>query len=181
MVNEGSVALEGRLVKSGPQMHRVEYRLQNKGPAIFVLDQILNRADGSRGPDPNRAYTFVVDGDQLVLLKGLLPVPPELQVELPEVPYARRLEANAARTGAFELPTVAAYDNPYDPDVRNEIVVIKRALLRVGFVPADAVAGRGQPVETAQGTCYRFRYRELVGLQRFVDCPLGEAELQLRL
>jgi hypothetical protein len=180
-VKEGSVAIECRVEKSGPQTLRVQYRLQNAGPPIFVLDQILNKADGRRGPDPQRVYTFVVDGDQLVLLKGLVPLPEGVQVEFPDVPYGRLVEANASLTGAFELPTVVPYDNPYDFDARKEIVVIKRALLRVGFVPADAVASRAQPVQAAQGTFYRFRYHDLVGLQRFVDCPLGTVELQLRL
>jgi len=178
-VTDGSVAIEGRVEKSGPQTLRIQYRLQNSGPAIFVLDQILNRADGRLGPDPKRIYTFVVDGSELVLLKGLVPVPEGVQVEFPEVPYARLVEANATLAGEFEIPTVVLYDNPYDPDVRNEVVAIKRALLRVGFVPA--VAGGGQVVQTSLGDFYRLRYRDVVDRQRFVDCPLGAVELQLRL
>lgn len=179
-VNENSVALDCRIAESGPQELHIQYRLVNSGPAIYVLDHILNRVDGSLGPDARRAYTFVTDHSQLVLLKGLLPVPDGLQVELPEVPYASFVDANSAIANAFDIPRVLSYDNPYDYEFRREVIVIKRAVLRIGFVPADAVAGRGQEVKMAGKTLFRFQYRDLIGRQRFVECPLGEVNLQLR-
>ena len=63
---------------------------------------------------------------------------------------------------------------------RREVIVIRRAVLRAGFVPADAVAGRGQEVKIAGETLFRFRYRDLIDRQRFVEYPLGEVNLQLR-
>ncbi len=177
---EDSVALDCQITKSGAQDLHIQYRLVNSGPAIYVLDQILNRANGALGPDANRVYTFIAENSRLVVLKGLLPVPDGLQVELPEVPYGRFVNANSAITSAFDIPRILSYDNPYDYESRQEVIAIKRAVLRVGFVFADAVAGRGQEVKIAGKTLFRFRYRDLIGRQRFVECPMGEVNLQLR-
>jgi hypothetical protein len=179
-VKEGSVALDVRIAQRGPETLQIRYRLANSGPAIYVLDQILNRDDGRRGPDPARVYTIVTDNSQLVLLKGLLPVPDGMQVELPEVPYARFLDANSQIADAFDIQRTLAYDNPYDYESRGEVIEIRRAVLRVGFVPADAVAERGQEIKIAGKTLFRFRYRDLIGHQRFLEYPLGEMHLRLR-
>ena len=39
------------------------------------------------------------------------------------------------------------YDNPYDYEASREVIVIRHAILRIGYVPAEAVAGRGQEIK----------------------------------
>ncbi len=177
--DENSVKLDCRLSTSGPQELNVEYRLINSGTDIYVLDNILNRLDGSLGPDPRRAYTLIGDHSELVLLKGLLPVPEGVQVELPEVPYANFVNSKSSIGTSFAVPRTLPYDNPYDYEARREVIVIRHAILRIGYVPAEAVAGRGQEIKIRGKTFFRFRYRDLIGWQRFIECPLGEVDLQL--
>ena len=174
------IALEGKLAPSGTQSFRVDYRVTNTGnESVFILDQILNRSDGRMGPDPSRAYTLLGATGELVLFKGMLPIPDGLQVESPEIPYAQLLDAGKSATGSFEMSKIIPYDNPYDYEGAAEAIEIKSVTLQVGFVPSRLAAGMGEEIERQGRTYYRFRYGALAGRQSVASVSLGEAALQV--
>ena len=178
--HQDNVRLDARLAAKTGQTLAVEYRLSNLGTeAIFVLDNLLNRNDPRMGPDVTRSYTLLSGAGELVLFRGLLPVPEGLQVESPEVPYAQPLAAGQTVTRSFEFPAKLRSDHPYDDVSKAEVIEIRSLSLSVGFVAASLVEGLGQDVERAGQMFRRFSYRELIGHQMTVSTGLGPVDMQL--
>ena len=161
-------------IAATPEELSVSYYIENKGSAnAYVLDALFELQDGRPRIEPSLVYT-VVEGDALTLLKGVLPIPPGLQVEAPEVPYARLLAPSAALEASFRLAKPVRYRNPYHYVDEAEILSCARVRLRVGCITQQGLESLPEEVQVKEAKLYRFGYRQAVRLQKFVETPLKD-------
>lgn len=156
-------AKAGRLMVSAEVVNR-------SGEEVLLFDA-LHEGAGASIP-PALVYT-VIEGRVLHLVKAVLKIPYGVQVEIPDVPYARLLKAEETRAILIDLPLPVPYHNPYDLDVEDSIVECSQIGLSVGYAIRSALRG---PLETStvNGTVYiTVPYQAAVAAQRIVDSPLS--------
>ncbi|RKH67049.1 hypothetical protein [Corallococcus llansteffanensis] len=150
----------------------VTYAVHNRtSRAVLLVDGLPEQGfSGPSGVAPERAYVDL-SGDGAVLLRMLVRVPEDLDVEAPEVPAVSRVEpgATASRRVVVPLPLRTSLPYPTGPELTRELSQVREVRLRVGYLPdAEGVklhAGtdsRGQSVQTPE-------YGQVVTRQQVLD------------
>ena len=138
----------------------VTYAVHNRtARAVLLVDGLMDfGASGHPTLAPERAYVDL-SGDSAVLLRMLVRVPENLDVEAPEVPAVSRVEpgATASRRAVVPLPLRTSLPYPTGPELTRELAQVRELRLRVGYLPdAEGVTlhagtdSRGQPVQTPE-------------------------------
>jgi hypothetical protein len=112
--------------------------------AIFLTNRIFQWTPEGMSLDPNLVYSDVVD-DMLRLVKACLPVPEELDVESPIVPYLTELPSgeSLAETISISLPLMPYH--PYDQlKISNEAATFSSIQFVVGWFPSGTAPVRSQ-------------------------------------
>lgn len=81
---------------------------------IYVADMLYAVApDGGHRPDPTLAYAVAQVDGSLILSKELVPIPPGIKAERPEMPYFVAMQPGERRSGTIVLAQPIAPFHPY--------------------------------------------------------------------
>lgn len=153
----------------------VDYRLENPTAVdFFVLDAIYTLEEGRPVVRDSLVYTQI-QGDTLTLFRAALEIPPGVQVEAPEMPYARRLPAGSSLSGRIEAKLPLAYNNPYDFSGREETVACQRVRLVVGDIASQDLAETPAKVDLRGVDLYRISYRAAMSAQKLAESPVYQS------
>ncbi|TQF16615.1 hypothetical protein FJV41_07265 [Myxococcus llanfairpwllgwyngyllgogerychwyrndrobwllllantysiliogogogochensis] len=171
-VAHAQVELKVESVTSGPEGLAVAYAVRNASShAVLLVDGLPEWGPtGYVGLAPERAYVDL-SGDGAVLLRQLVPVPENLDVEAPEVPALSRVEPGTTASRRLLVPLPLRTSMPYatGPEVTRELSAVRELRLRVGYLPAaDDVRLHG--ATESGGTAYRTaEYGQVVTRQQVLD------------
>ena len=177
MVNEMKAELQGSITLA-PHQLEAAYEITNlSGEEIFVLDGLF-RLEGTSKLDPSLVYTILED-DTLTLFRGLLPIPKGVQVEVPEVPYARLLPPGGTLKGTIRVSLPLPYNQPYEWNEREETRTAKKLRMRIGYVAAKDVNPRPAARTVSETEVYRLGYRQVVDIQHFLETPVQDGVIKI--
>ena len=118
------------------------YEFRNRSNRTAFLFNVVHRTGPSGGPeaDPNLVYVQPA-GQAVVLGKRIFPVPQELDVEKPEVPYVTRVEPGGVFVEKLSLMLPLRVFSPY-PQVQTAVPAEAAAYFELGFflAPDPSVA-----------------------------------------
>ena len=102
-------------VRPSSQALLVEYRFTNRSRRTAFLFNVIHRAgpSGNREPDVNLVYVQLA-GDSVVLSKKIIPVPPDIDVEKPDVPYVTRVDPGQTFAETINAPLPLKLYAPYE-------------------------------------------------------------------
>lgn len=151
------------------------YTVTNRGDGgIFLFSHLPRYLGGDFVPDEQRIYTFWDESGLLHLTKRLWPVPDDVDVYMPEVPFLAFVPAG--RSFRQEVRMAMAVDLPYEteesPD-HGRPDVTRAATFSVGYVPDSPEVREG--VEPA-GELFTIAYGEGITAQVIADG--GETRLR---
>ena len=135
----------------------VEYRVTNRGDApAYVVSLLCQGWDEEDRPmlDSEGVYRRLED-DRLIVARTIIPVPPDIDLEVVQYPLFQKLEPKASLEESFalELPTCEYSPHDYeDADVAPEAIEIPWSL-EIGFVElSDLAAVSPVKCQAADGT-----------------------------
>lgn len=170
---QAEVELKVESVTSGPEGLAVAYAVRNAtSHAVLLVDGLPEWGPtGYVGIAPERAYVDF-SGDDAVLLRQLVPVPEDLDVEAPELPALSRVEPGATASRRLLVPLPLRTSLPYvtsDNEVTRELSAVRELRLRVGYVP-DSVHLRLHGSPESAGLTYRTaEYGQVLSSQQVLD------------
>ena len=140
-----------RLEKDSVSM---DYAVRNGRDHRIYVFNLLYHTDryGNRTPDPELAYIHPEAGGPALIGKYLIPIPPGMKVESPEMPYLDALQAGQSLSGKIRLEYPLRVVDPYIPPAEHEKRLdAGKVRLRIGFLdPAKAQKGEAL-IEAAKG------------------------------
>jgi hypothetical protein len=150
----------------------IQYQVFNgQDEAIFLTNQIFQWTPEGMSLDPNLVYSNVVN-DTLQLVKACLPVPDELDVESPTVPYLTQLPSGETLTETISIPLPIKSYHPYDQvKLSEELTVFSSLQFVIGWFPAGTVPVRSQ--ERPDGsTLLSADYGDVIQTQEILQATL---------
>jgi hypothetical protein len=150
----------------------IQYQVFNgQDEAIFLTNQIFQWTPEGMSLDPNLVYSNVVN-DTLQLVKACLPVPDELDVESPTVPYLTQLPSGETLTETISIPLPIKPYHPYDQvKLSEELTVFSSLQFVIGWFPAGTVPVRSQ--ERPDGsTLLSADYGDVIQTQEILQATL---------
>lgn len=101
-------------VQSGPAALLVFYEFHNRSGKTAFLFNLLHRSGPSGGPEADVNLVYAQQsGDSVVLSKKIFPVPSNVDVERPDVPYVSRVEPGQVFREKFSVPLPLKLWTPY--------------------------------------------------------------------
>jgi hypothetical protein len=154
---------------------QLEYRVTNSlSVPIFLFDILHREFDGSVYPLDPGAYVEI-SGHDVVVSRKLFPVPDNMLVEQPNIPFSTRLLPGQVSGGLVKLRTPLKSDDPYRENAAGEGAVVGRRLFfEIGyFEGAPGTEGTGRAFPTSDGNRHGFEVFD-AALQKLVRVgPLG--------
>ena len=157
------------------------YHFRNASAHELVLMDLLFRLDPAPVLDATLAYTLIED-PVLTLFRGVLAVPPGVQVETPDMPLGRRVAAATVATGHVDLSLPLRLQHPYQwppgPGSRR----FDRLRLRLGFVVAADLAPSSLQAASRDlhgVQALSLRYRDVLPVQQVVQTPERQQSVEL--
>jgi hypothetical protein len=155
----------------------IDYRLENPSSAdLYVLDALFTLEDGRPAVRDSLVYTLM-EGDSLRLVRAALPIPQGVQVEAPEMPYARRLPAGGTLAGRIAAPLPLRYQNPYDLSDGDTTWRCVHVRLVVGYAAASDLPAPPARVEAGGADHYRIPYRAAMSAQKLVESRVHDVPI----
>lgn len=101
-------------VQPGPDSLLIGYEFRNRSARTAFLFNVLHRTGPSGGPEtsPNLVYIYQSSGS-ITLAKKIFPVPPDVDVEKPDVPYVTRVDPGQVFRERFTVPLPLKPWTPY--------------------------------------------------------------------
>lgn len=170
---QADVELKVESVTSGPEGLAVTYAVRNAtSQAVLLVDGLPEWGPtGYVGLAPERAYVDL-SGDAALLLRQLVPVPQDTDVEAPEVPALSRVEPGATASRRLVVPLPLRTSMPYataGSEVTRELSAVRELRLRVGYVPEAGDLRLHGTTESA-GLAYRTaEYGQVLTRQQILD------------
>jgi hypothetical protein len=175
-MNAGGVTIVGSL-SSTDRALAGSYSIENRtGEDVYVLD-VMYRLPGPV-LDDTLVYT-ILEADRLTLFRGVLRIPPGVQVEAPELPLARLLKAGASLTGKIDAPLPLRFSRPYQFNDTPGTRTAKTIGLRIGYVAARHLTRPPEAKKIGNVDVHRVSYRQVVDVQQFVELPHAPLQVQL--
>ena len=166
------VKLESNFIVSSDRI-KVDYKFSNlSAKNIFLFDKQYNLVDGRAVVDESKCYTLLSD-KKLILFRGVLVIPPYVQVEIPDMPYAQKVKPGESISTAFEIMYPVIYKNPYDWVEKEEVIAVKEYSLSLGYVISnDGILDKYEKVKIADQELYAFNYADIIGIQKLISSNL---------
>lgn len=171
-VAEADVELRGEsAVRSGESLV-LTYEVHNRGARpIWLLEGLYDRGPtGSVRLAPDSAYVDITGG-QVVVSRMLMPLPPGVLVESPEVPAVTRVEAGqkVSRRVVLPLPVREALPYASGPGETLPVEGVRELRLRVGYL-VDAPELQLHDAKDTAGAAYRTPgYGQAVKAQKVLE------------
>jgi hypothetical protein len=120
---------------------------------IYVFNVLYHTdVQGNRTLDPELAYVVASANHAIVVGKFLVPIPPEMRVYVPKMPYLDPVEAGQALAGKISLRLPLHAFHPYHPPAETELNLAgNKLLLQIGFIDPTRAAPKEALIEPAQG------------------------------
>lgn len=101
-------------VQATPSSLVIGYEFRNRSSKTAFLFNVVHRTGPSGGPEASAdlAYTLRT-GPEVTIAKRIVPVPANIDVEKPDVPYVTRVEPGGLFREKFTLPLPLKLWNPY--------------------------------------------------------------------
>lgn len=101
-------------IQASPSSLLLGYEFRNRSDKTAFLFNVVHRTGASGGPeaDSNLVYVQPAAG-ALILAKRIIPVPPDVDVEKPEVPYVTRVEPGGVFREKISLMLPLRLFTPY--------------------------------------------------------------------
>lgn len=115
------------------------YRVANGGSAaVVVFDRLYHTLrSGSRSVDHDLAWRRFGQGSVLVIEKLVPPLPADLDVEFPEIPYGRLLEPGHVLDGRAVLPVPVTILQPYPAKPQQAVDIAHEVEFVLGYVVVE--------------------------------------------
>lgn len=154
----------------------VSYTLHNAGVyPIWLVNRLFHRR-GRVGfvVDPNLVYSAVDAQATLLLKKQWLPVPDDLDVEVPETPYLTPLSAGESFSEQLHLALPIAPHDPYRPQpCAEQPSLAERLVFVLGYVVAELPLAARQVRLASEVQEWQLPHAVLRQLQRLkVSAPI---------
>lgn len=113
----------------------IDYRVTNRlSKSIYLLNRIFQWTEKGLEIDPNFIYTELIDG-KLRLTKAFIPVPDDVLVEIPDVPYLSPVKGGAEFRENLHLKLPLEPFHPYYKVNRsNTVHSFDKAELAIGWL-----------------------------------------------
>ena len=146
----------------------VAYEIENRSQEdVYVFDAMFELKQGPR-LNPSLAYTLI-EGELLTLFRGVPRIPAGMQVEAPELPFARLLAAGATLSSTIDTTVPLPFNHPYQPHDHRDVRSIEGLRLRIGYARADDLIPPPEIRVIDGAKLYRVGYRAAVDVQRFLQ------------
>lgn len=177
IMNDNSVSLRCSFNRTAQRL-QVAYKIENlSGVQIYVLDGMF-RLEGEPILDSQLAYT-IIEGDLLNLFRGILWIPENLQVEAPDMPFARLLLSGGKLKGVIDSPVPLAFHQPYEWNDKQELRITQHVRLRIGYLAAHEVNPPPVMKMLSGGEVFYPKYRQVINIQRFLETPAQDETLSV--
>ena len=101
-------------VQPAPDALLIAYEFRNRSARTAFLFNVLHRTGPSGGPETDSNLVYAQQsGDSVVLSKKIFPVPNDVDVEKPDVPYVTRVEPGQVFREKFTVPLPLKLWTPY--------------------------------------------------------------------
>jgi len=129
------VALTAQATKQAGRLV-ITYRLENQGPpVIYVRDLMAGYEGAEQKIDADRAYVFWEQPATARIVRGVLNVPPDMDVAKRPVPFARKVAPGEAVEGRISLAMpIPEYSPFYPPPQKPRLVQCNKIRLLIGWV-----------------------------------------------
>ena len=177
LINDKNVRLRESIVVTKEGL-KVAYEIDNQSNEdIYVFDLMFRLA---QGPvlDSSLVYT-VVEDDLLTLFLGVLRIPEGLQVEIPDVPFARRLPAKETMKSVFKAPIPLPFRQPYEWNDREEMRFTSKIRLRIGYIFEKDLNPRPVMRKIGGVELFSVGYRQTIDVQRFLESQTSEVKMRV--
>jgi hypothetical protein len=134
---------------------------------LLIFNALYKPGSGTPVINPNMVYTLL-EGDVLTITKAVLPIPPGIQVEIPDVPYGVKLAPGEVLQGDVTLSLPVRYYNPHDLVLVNDTIICKNVRLRLGYA-RFADVDSPEPVQIDGRQYFRVKYRSALACQKVVE------------
>jgi hypothetical protein len=162
------VDFRGSITATGPRF-RASYEIENMlDEDIFILDVMFRLDDGSPVVDSSLFYT-IIEGGLLTAFRGVIQIPEGMQVEVPDLPFARLLPAGKSLGGIIDAPLPLRFNQPYDWNDQVELRTTREVRLRIGYVIARDIDSAPPAFKLSDIEAYRLRYRDVIGVQCILE------------
>lgn len=147
----------------------VQYSVDNTtNKEIFLFDQQYKCVDSKVRVISELGYTLI-DGSSIIFFHGIMTIPPFVQVEIPEIPYARKLMPGQGLSVSYELMYPIEFNNPYDWIENEEQILINKGALKLGYVVGDEfLTGKYKKINIDEEDLYVFNYQDVIKRQKYI-------------
>jgi len=144
------------------------YEVRNESPhRLFLVNRLMRRTGDGLRIDPDLVYAHMRPGPVLELGKHLIPIPDDLDVEVPEVPGLTPVDAGGRFAETIHVPVPVGAHDPYVPQHSGDaIATVERAAWTLGYVTEETPLPAYEQDLATGGRAWRMDYGDLVGLQR---------------
>jgi len=106
-------------VQQTPEALILGYEFNNRSPKVAFLFNALYRTGSGGGLETSPDYVYAeASGETLLLSKKIHPVPDDIDVERPEVPWCTRVEPGATFREKITIPVPVKLWTPYSTPPR---------------------------------------------------------------
>ena len=152
MSGKATVTLDVKLDANLKDSVAISYVVHNlRAGKIYVFNVLYhNDVQGNRTLDPELAYVIPSGNHTILVGKLLIPIPPGMKVESPEMPYLDPVEAGQALAGKISLHLPLHPFHPYHAVTDAELDPSK-LVVQIGFIDAARAAPMEALIEPAKG------------------------------
>ncbi len=177
VLNEINIKLRASIAVTTQNL-QVSYEIENRSKEdIYVFDAMF-RLEESPVIDSSLVYT-VIENDLLTLFRGVLQIPEGLQVEAPDIPFARLLPTGGTHKSLIDAPAPLRFRHPYEWNDREEIRSTRKIRLQIGYVAAKDVNPRPKAKIVGQREVYYIEYRQVIDVQHFLETSAQNGKMQI--
>lgn len=176
-INKNKIELEWSFTLTKQKL-QIFYEIENlSGEDIYILDMMFHLT-GKPILNSQLAYTLI-KGDQLEFFRGILAIPENLFVEVPDLPFARLLRTGEKKQGIIDPPLPLIFHHPYKWNDHEELRTTHHIRLRIGYLVANKL--NPQPImKLVDGIeVYYPKYQEVVNVQHFLETSIQKGKVDI--
>lgn len=147
---------------------------------IFLFTPLNRYENGWSLPAPGRLYVYWDDDETIHLSKRLWPVPPDVDVYAPEVPYVTVVDAGDRFAEEIQLPGALSLEVPYPLPAAVPVKKrSRRAIFSIGyFIPQNGKPAVHQ-VRVSRYEVMQVNYADAVQAQQLLQSEKMAVDLEI--
>jgi len=163
------VTIESNVALSSDSIS-IDYNFHNQSNKdLFLFNAQYELVDGKPIINISKCYTLVQNQD-LVFFKGILPIPKYVQVEIPDMPYARKIAPGEKISENFKISFPVIFNNPYEMIEKEEVAPILKSSIQLGYLFNDnEISKKYGKIELDGKIFYKFNYFDVINKQQVIS------------